>query len=74
MQVNSSTSLNSYSCELQFNPLERDWITHALSVYGYLKKKNVNIESEIKVNQLIDWFDPHKKKYYTGKHNDKHIF
>ena len=57
LQVNNSTSLNLYSYELQVNPVERDGITHALSMYSYLKKKNVNIESETKVNNLINWFD-----------------
>ena len=62
-----STSLNLYSCELQFNPVEKDRIMHALSVYAYLKEKNVNIESEIKVNNLIDWFDPQKSFLFRKK-------
>ena len=72
--MNKSTSLNQYSCEVQLNPAEIDRITHALSVYVYLKDKNVNIESETKVNNLINCFDPYKIILIKVKNENKHKF
>ena len=57
---------NPYSCELKFNLLTRDGQRMHGTCTGYSKDKNVNIESETKVNHLMT-NSMHKKYFLYGQ-------
>ena len=72
--MNNSTSWNPYSCELQFNPFAKDGL-HMINACTIIIWKNVNTESETKVNYLINWFVPQKiilihRKFIIFSHNN----
>lgn len=72
MQVNNSTLFESIFIRPSIQPVTWGWFTHVIGVLRYRKKKNVNFESQKKV----DDFDQHNIiliqvqniDYYISKH------